>query len=195
MKEYLTNGGNKLTENHPTSNTILHIEERLPVLLCAVNTVEGDFRFWWTISPNVRQTHKENPNLVRIFYMIFTLNGIYKQYNKLHEHLYTKISSLRCGQKPASKCIRLVYEMLVISGVNWCKKKKKEKKKKNKIKKQKQNKNNKKNNNKKHWSVPIGYSLFANHRSVPSFGPGFFCLNSGLTLFIQSMCTIFAITR
>ena len=49
---------------------------RLPVLLCAVKTVEGDFRFCWTISPNVGQTDKENPNLVRIFYMICTLNDI-----------------------------------------------------------------------------------------------------------------------
>ena len=35
---------------------------------------------------NVGQTHKENPNFVRIFYMLFTLNDIHKQYNKLHEH-------------------------------------------------------------------------------------------------------------
>ena len=75
---------------------MLRIKVRLPVLLCAVKTVEGDFRFCWTISPNVGQTHKENPNLVRNFYMIFTLNEIYKQ--------YTKIISLR----------RLVYEILVI---------------------------------------------------------------------------------
>ena len=65
---------------------LLRIKVRLPVLLCAVKTVEGDFRFCWTISPNVGQTHKENPNLVRIFYMICTLNDIYKHYNKLHEH-------------------------------------------------------------------------------------------------------------
>ena len=65
---------------------LLHIKVQLPVLLCAVKTVEGDFRFCWTISPNVGQTHKENPKLVRIFYMIFTLNDTYKQYNKLHEH-------------------------------------------------------------------------------------------------------------
>ena len=32
-------------------------------MLCAVKTVEGDFWFCWTISPNVGQTHKENPNL------------------------------------------------------------------------------------------------------------------------------------
>ena len=65
---------------------LLSIKVRLPVLLCAVKTVEGDFWFCWMIFPNVGQTHKENPNLVRIFYMTFTLNDIYKQYNKLHEH-------------------------------------------------------------------------------------------------------------
>ena len=65
---------------------MLHIKVRLPVLLCAVKTVEGDFRFRWTTTPNVGQTHKENPNLVRILYMVCTLNDIYKQYNKLHEH-------------------------------------------------------------------------------------------------------------
>ena len=89
MKECLTNGGNKLTGNHPTSDTMLHIKVRLPVLLCAVKTVktvEGGFRFCWTITPNVGQSHKENPNIVRILYMVCTLNDIYKQYNKLHEH-------------------------------------------------------------------------------------------------------------
>ena len=67
-------------------DNLLHMEVRLPVLLCAVKTVEGDFRFRWTTTPNVGQTHKENPNLVRILYMVCTLNDIYKQYNKLHEH-------------------------------------------------------------------------------------------------------------
>ena len=42
---------------------LLHIEVRLPVLLCAVKMVDGDFRFRWAISPNVGQAHKENPNL------------------------------------------------------------------------------------------------------------------------------------
>ena len=65
---------------------MLHIKVRLPVLLCAVKTVEGDFRFCWTTTPNVGQTHKENPSLVSILYMVCTLNDIYKQYNKLHEH-------------------------------------------------------------------------------------------------------------
>ena len=64
MKECLTNGGNKLTGNYPTSDIMLHIKVWLPVLLCAVKTLEGDFRFSWTISPNVGQ---KNPNLVRNF--------------------------------------------------------------------------------------------------------------------------------
>ena len=68
------------------SVNVLHIKVRLPVPLCAVKTVEGDFRFCWTTTPNVGQTHKENPNLVRILYMVCALYDIYKQYNKLHEH-------------------------------------------------------------------------------------------------------------
>ena len=65
---------------------LLHIKVRLPIQLYAVKTVEGDFRFCWTTFSNVGQTHKENLNLVKFFYMICTLNDIYKQYNKLHEH-------------------------------------------------------------------------------------------------------------
>ena len=68
------------------ADNLLHIKVRLPVPLCAVKTVEGDFRFCWTTTPNVGQTHKENPNLVRILYMVCALYDIYKQYNKLHEH-------------------------------------------------------------------------------------------------------------
>ena len=33
-----------------------------------------------------RTNSQENPNLVRILYMVCTWNDIYKQYNKLHEH-------------------------------------------------------------------------------------------------------------
>ena len=66
--------------------SVVRIKVRLSVLLCAAKTVEGDFRFCTMISPHEGQTHKENPNLVRMFYMTFTLNDIYKQYNKLHEH-------------------------------------------------------------------------------------------------------------
>ena len=32
---------------------VLHIKVPLSVLLCAVKTVEGDFRFCWAISPKV----------------------------------------------------------------------------------------------------------------------------------------------
>ena len=74
------------SRDHRECINVLHIEVRSPVLLCAVKTVEGDFRFCWTTTPNVGQTHKENPNFVRILYMVCTLNDIYKQYNKLHEH-------------------------------------------------------------------------------------------------------------
>ena len=161
---------------------MLRIKVRLPVLLCVVKTVEGDLRFCWTISPNVGQTHKDNPNLVRIFYTIFTWNDIHKQYNKLHEHWCTKNSSLRCveDRNPPQNASNLYMKYWSyaehcrhctrLSGVNWWKKQ-------------------------QHWTVPIGYSLFADHRSVPSLGPGFFCLKSGLTLPKQSLCTIFAITR
>ena len=140
---------------------VLHIKGRLPVLLCAVKTVEGDFRFCWTITPNVGQTHKENPNLVRILYMVCTLNDIYKQYNKLHEHWYTKISSLRCvaDRNPPQNASDLYTKFWSyaehcrpctrLSGVNWWKQKQIT------------------------LIVPIGYSLFADHRSVPSSGPGF----------------------
>ena len=69
-----------------SSPPLLHIKVWLPTLLCDVKTVVGDFWFCWMISPNVGQSHKENPNLIRIFYMTFTLNDIYKQYNKLHKH-------------------------------------------------------------------------------------------------------------
>ena len=85
MKECLTNRGNKLTGNHPTSDTTSDKSTVARTVMC-VKTVEGDFRFCWTTTPNVGQTHKENPNLVRILYMVCTLNDIYKQYNKLHEH-------------------------------------------------------------------------------------------------------------
>ena len=119
---------------------------RLPVLSCAVKTVEGDFWFCWMISPNVGQTHKENPNLFRTFYMTFTLNDIYTQY-KLHEHWYTKISSLRCAEdrNPPQNAsdLYMKYRSYAehcrpctrLSGVNWWKKKTKKKKNNNNNKK------------------------------------------------------------
>ena len=97
----------------------------------------------------------------------------------VHKNQFT---SLCRGQKPASKCIRLVYEILVICRAlqalytpQRCDLMKKKKK--------------------ITLTVPIGYLLLADHWSVPSFGLGFFCLNSWLTLPKQSLCTIFAITR
>ena len=147
-----------------TEIRLLRIKVRLPVLLCAVKTVEGDFRFCWTITPNVGQTHKENPNLVRILYMVCTLNDIYKQYNKLHEHWYTKISSLAVSRTETrlimhQTCIWNTGHMQSIAGsvhatAVWTAENKK----------------------KITLIVPIEYSLFADHRSVPSFGPRFFWL-------------------
>ena len=43
-------------------DALLHIQVRLSVLLCAVRTIESDFRFCWAISLKVGHTHKENPN-------------------------------------------------------------------------------------------------------------------------------------
>ena len=121
MKECLINGRNKLTGNHPTSDTMLHIKVRLPVLLCAVKMVEGDFWFCWTTTPNVGQTHKENPNLVKILYMVCTLNDIYKQYNKLHEHdtqksVHFAVSRTETRLKMHETCIRNTGHMQSIAG-------------------------------------------------------------------------------
>ena len=96
--------------------------------------------------------------------MVCTLNDIYKQYNKLHEHWYTKISSLRCvaDRNPPQNASDLYTRYWSdaehcrpctrLSGVNWWKQKQIT------------------------LIVPIGYSLFADHRSVPSSGPGLVCL-------------------
>ena len=96
MKECLTNGGNKLNGNHPTSDTMLRIKVRLPVLVTHKSTVartvmcrqDGRGRFPVLLDDlsKCRTNSQKNPNLVRFFYMICTLNDIYKQYNKLHEH-------------------------------------------------------------------------------------------------------------
>ena len=48
---------------------VTHKSTVASTVLCAVKAVEGNFRFCWTISPNVGQTHKENPNLVRFFFI------------------------------------------------------------------------------------------------------------------------------
>ena len=122
MKECLTNGGNKLTGNHTTSGTMLHIKVRLPVLLCAVKTVEGDFRFCWTTTPNVGQTHKENPNLVRILYMVCTLNDIYTHSTTNYTNIDTQksvhfaVSQTETRLKMHQTCIRNTGHMQSIAG-------------------------------------------------------------------------------
>ena len=102
--------------SNPTSDTMLRIKVRLPILLCAVKTVEGDFRFCWMISPNVGQTHKENPNLVRIFLYDIYIEWYIQTVQQITRTLIHKnqFTSLCRGQKPPQKCIRLIYEIQVI---------------------------------------------------------------------------------
>ena len=60
------------------------------------------------------RTNSQRKSQLRIFYMICTLNDMYKQQitrTLIHKNQFT---SLCRGQKPVSKCIRLVYEILVI---------------------------------------------------------------------------------
>ena len=150
--------------------SLLHIKVRLPELLCAVKTVEADFRFCWTISPNVGHTHKENPNLVRIFYMICTwmiYTNSTTNYTNIdtQESVHFAVSRTETRLKMHQTCIWNTGRMQSIAGpvhasAVWTDGKKKERKQKT-------------------ITVPIGYSLFADHRSVPSFGPGFFCLTLG----------------
>ena len=133
-------------------------------------------------SKNVGQTHKENPNLIRFLHMVCTLNDIYKQYNKLHEHWYTKISSLRCVEdrnppQNASDFYMKYWSYAEhcrlctrLSGVNWWKQK---------------NKNN----------TNCSYRIFIDCRSPVS--PVFWARILLTYLFLpkQSLCTNFAITR
>ena len=101
---------------------LLHIDVRLPVLLCAVKTVEGDFRFRWTTIPNVGQTHKENPNLVRILYMVCTLNDIYTNSTTNYTNIDTQksvhfaVSRTETRLKMHQTCIRNTGQMQSIAG-------------------------------------------------------------------------------
>ena len=144
--------------------TLLRIKVRLPVLLCAVKTVEGDFRFCWTISPNIGQTHKENPNLeFFIWYlhrMIYTNSTTNYTTIDTQKSVHFAVSRTETCLKMRQTCIWNTGHMQSIAGpvhasAVWT---------------------DEKNNNKKTLTVPIGYSLFADHRSVPSFGPGFLTL-------------------
>ena len=155
-----------VTHNSTVSRTVMCRQDgggRFPVLLDDLSKCRTN-------------THKKNPNLVRIFFYDMYIEWYIQTVQQITRTLIHKnqFTSLCRGQKPASKCIRLVYEILVICRAlqalytpQRCELMKKKKKKKKK---------------KKTLTVPIGYSLFADHRSVPSFGPGFFCLNSWLTL-------------
>ena len=91
------------------------------------------------------RTHSQRKShLVRILYMICTLNDIYKQYNKLHEHWYTKFSSLRCveDRNPPQNASDLYMKYWSyaehcrpctrLSDVNWWKKQTNKQKNKNK---------------------------------------------------------------
>ena len=162
---------------------LLHIKVRLPVLSCAVKTVEVDFRFCWMISPNVGQTHKENPNLEffiwHLHWMIYTNSTTNYTNIDTQKSVHVAVPRTETSLKNALD-LYMKYRSYAehcrpctrLSGVNWWKKN-------------------------KHWTVPTGYSLFEDHRSVPSFGPGFFCLNSGLSK-VNSVWVgahIFAITR
>ena len=112
------------------------------------------------------RTNSQRKSQLRILYMVCTLNDIYKQYNKLHEHWYTKISSLRsvAGRNPPQNASDLYTKYWLyaencrpctrLSSVNWWKQKQIT------------------------LTDPIGYSLFADHRSVPSSEPGFVCLTN-----------------
>ena len=111
--------------------------------------------------------------------MIYTNSSTNYTYIDTQKSVHFAVPRTETRLKMHQTCIWNTGHMQSIAGpvhasAVWTDEKKKRKKKK-----------------KKHWTVSIGYSLFADHRSVPSFGPGFFCLNSGLTLLIQSLCTNF----
>ena len=79
------------------------------------------------------RTNSQRKSQLRILYMVCTLNDIYKQYNKLHEHWYTKISSLLCvvDRNPSQNASDLYTKYCSyaehcrpctrLSGVNWWK--------------------------------------------------------------------------
>ena len=163
--------------------TLLRIKVRLPVLLCAVKTVEGDFRFCWTISPNIGQTHKENPNLE--FFIWYLHRMIYTNSTTNYTNIGTQksvhfaVSRTETCLKMRQTCIWNTGHMQSIAGpvhasAVWTDEKKKKKKKKN---------------------TNFSYRIFIVCRSPVS--PVFWAriLNTGLTLPKQSLCTIFAITR
>ena len=127
---------------------LLRIKVRLPVLLCAVKTVEGDFRFCWMISPKVGQTHKENPNLVRIFiwhlhWMIYTNSTTNYTKIDIEKSVHFAVPRTETRLKIHQTCIWNTVHMQSIAGPIlassvWTDEKKNKKKTKQK-KKQKKN--------------------------------------------------------
>ena len=124
----------------------------------------------------------------------------------IHKNQFT---SLCRGQKPASKCIRLVYEILVICRAlqalytpQRCElmktkktktKKKQQKKKKNN--KKKQNKKKQQQKNKTNKNTNCSYRIFIVCRSPVSHVFWARILLTYLFLPKQSLCTNFAIMR
>ena len=92
------------------------MEVRLPVLLCAVKTVEGDFRLCWTTTPNVGQTHKENPNLVRILYMVYTNSTTNYTNIDTQKSVHFAVSRTETRLKMHETCIRNTGHMQSIAG-------------------------------------------------------------------------------
>ena len=99
---------------------MLHIKVWLPVLLCAVKTVEGDFRFCWTTTPNVGQTHKENPNLeFFIWYvhcMIYTNSTTNYTNIDTQKSVHFAVSRTETRLKMHQTCIRDTGQMQSIAG-------------------------------------------------------------------------------
>ena len=128
------------------------------------------------------RTNSQRKSQLRIFYMICTLNDIYKQYNKLHEHWYTKISALRCVEdrnppQNASTCIWNTGHLQSIAGpvhasAVWTHEKTKKK-------------------------TNCSYRIFIVCRSPvsPVFWARILLSYFGLSLPKQSLCTNFAITQ
>ena len=128
---------------------LLHIEVRLLVLLCAVKTVEGDFRFCWTISPNVGQTHKKNPTLVRIFlyniYIEWCIQKEQQNYTNIdrHKSVHFAVPRTETRLKMHQICIWNTGHMQSIAGpvhasAVWTDEKKTKKKTKKKQQQQQQ---------------------------------------------------------
>ena len=102
------------------SQQLLHIKGRSPVLLCAVKTVEGDFRFCWTTTPNVGETHKENPNLEffiwYVHWMIYTNSTTNYTNIDTQKSIHFAVSRTETRLKMHQTCIRNTGQMQSTAG-------------------------------------------------------------------------------